>query len=793
MMYGSKTDNLILLSKKGFNVPEFTVISFEEAFCGARELSLFIDESKSKEITINKLKEYINENIQRHFDVNICGDNFAVRSSCSIEDGENDSFAGQFDTYLNVKRDELDEKIISCFYSMCNENVIDYIVKKKIDIKQMKMNVIVQKMVNSQLSGIIFSSNPQGILNESVIVVGKGLGENVVADKVDSTSYYYNLTDSVYYYEGKENLLDKNTVEMLIELSKSICSAFYDFSDIEFAIENGEIYVLQTRKITTLSSENALILDNSNIVESYPGVSLPLTVSFVNYVYTKVFKGVTKRILKNKNELFKLENTFKNMVGASNGRVYYKISNWYKIIKYLPFSKKIIPVWQEMLGVKNKSYDTFDIGVPFHVKLSVYFHFLKELFLTPKKMKKLKKSFDTVFDFFYQNIELCKNEEEIIKLFDEIERKLILKWDITLINDMYTFIFTGILKSRLKKKYKNFEEKANDLISSLTNVESMKPVKEMVKLAYEKNSLSKDEYEKRFEKYIHLYGDRNVEELKLESATFRTDNSLLEKKIDEYCSDKDKIIQMYRSLNPEKPQDEIREDFLTRFLIKKCTVGIQNREISRLDRSRIYGMVRQMYRKIGIFFEEQKIIDNREDIFYLTMEEIRNCVANKKNMSNTVFKRKQEYELFYSLPSYSRLVFEKKEFDKHHVSVNKNVFYLNDDVLHGTVCSSGHVKGKAVVIEDVSKDIDVKDKIIITKMTDPGWVFLLVAAKGIISEKGSLLSHTAIISRELKIPAIVGVENLLETIKTGDEIEMDASNGTITILKRVGKLESCKI
>ena len=68
-------------------------------------------------------------------------------------------------------------------------------------------------------------------------------------------------------------------------------------------------------------------------------------------------------------------------------------------------------------------------------------------------------------------------------------------------------------------------------------------------------------------------------------------------------------------------------------------------------------------------------------------------------------------------------------------------------------------------------------------MTDPGWVFLLATAKGVIAEKGSLLSHTAIISRELKIPSIVGVNNLLNTIKSGDIVEMDGTTGIISIIK----------
>ena len=69
-------------------------------------------------------------------------------------------------------------------------------------------------------------------------------------------------------------------------------------------------------------------------------------------------------------------------------------------------------------------------------------------------------------------------------------------------------------------------------------------------------------------------------------------------------------------------------------------------------------------------------------------------------------------------------------------------------------------------------------------MTDPGWVFLLASAKGVISEKGSLLSHTAIISRELNIPSVVGVDRLTETVKTGDLIRMDGGTGKIEILGR---------
>ena len=87
--------------------------------------------------------------------------------------------------------------------------------------------------------------------------------------------------------------------------------------------------------------------NNSNIVESYPGISLPLTDSFVNVAYTGVFKGLCTRVIRNKILLESLEDNFNNMVGSCNGRMYYKISNWYTLIKCMPFRKKMIKIWQK--------------------------------------------------------------------------------------------------------------------------------------------------------------------------------------------------------------------------------------------------------------------------------------------------------------------------------------------------------------------------------------------------------------------------------------------------------------
>ena len=795
MKYGSKIDNLLFLKERGFNVPDFTVVSFEDAFENPNDLKRLINENGKNDKTalVETVKGFVKNNIKTSFDVRLDGEKFAVRSCCSIEDGEKDSFAGQFDTFLNVDKDELDKRIADCFFSLFNGNVIDYIFEKKVALDDFRMNVLVQKMVSSELSGIVFSSNPQGLLNESVITVGRGLGENVVTDRTDTTSYYYNLTDKVYYYEGKEDLLDRAHVEELIKISQDISARLFEFSDVEFGIENGVISVLQARRITTLDGSSPLIFDNSNIVESYPGVSLPLTVSLVKNVYSGVFEGVTKRILKNKKELSKLTEVFCNMVGSSNGRIYYKISNWYTLIKYLPLSKKIIPVWQEMLGVKNKSYDEKENAIGFFTKAGVYCNTMREFFTVRKNMEKLNDRFADIFRSFYEKIDLCRDEKQITELFEEVEKEIFSCWDVTLINDVYTFAFTGLLKARLRKKYDDFEQRANDYISGISNVESMKPVREMIELAYEKNLISPKEYDDKFERYVHLFGDRNLEELKIESPTFRTCPQLLKDKIEQYSKDGEKLDSIRKSVNSSSAESFKNEDLLTRFIAKKCTVGISNREVSRLNRSRLFGMARKMFLSLADIYEKQGIIEKAEDVYYLTVGEIKNAVSDKTSLKSTVKKRKEDYRLFYDLPAYTRLVFEKTEFDKHHSAVNSRRYYQNDGVLHGIPCSSGIVTGEALVIENIGDAQNVEDKILVTKMTDPGWVFLLVTAKGVISEKGSLLSHTAIISRELKKPAVVGVEKLLDTVRTGDLLELDAVSGTVKILKRGTNGETCQI
>lgn len=774
-MHGSKIENLQRLRDAGLNVPKFVVFDFCNLVDDCVKFNKFFQEQLHKKPSeaSKEIRKYLEEHYSNHGPaIKLTSETCAVRSAANIEDGKFDSFAGQFKTFLNVKAADVDAKIRECTFSICDENVISYLKEKKINADEVKLDVIVQEMVNPDYAGVIFSANPQGLLNETVITVGPGVGEGIVSEKVKTTSYYYNRTDDIYYYVGEKNYLADEIVQKIIKTVAKIESVIGKHIDIEFAIKDGKIYILQTRNITTLNADHPLILDNSNIVESYPGISLPLTISFANLIYGGVFKAECGRLLKDDEELKKHEATFRQMVGASNGRMYYKISNWYELINYLPFNKKVTRIWNDMMGVKKPLEHKTVVSKRLRARVGK--NFVKELKNINKNMEWLDghfKKIETEYRATYsENLDI----KETLKLFDKVADQLFPHWDLTLINDMYAFLNVGILKKRLG-------DKANDVISNISNLESMKPIRELVILAHDKDLLSEKGYQKACADYIMNYGDRSLEELKLESQTFRTNPELLEENIEAYRSDMAKLETTYNNLKADKKNTSLPRGLFLKRNVRRCERGIRNREKSRLNRARIFGMVREMMLHIGAILYKEHKIAAVEDIFYLTIDEVKALPKNDENLKAIIAERKKQYELFAHLPAYSRLIFAEHEFDKNHDSVNSFVQEQDSRKLHGTPCSSGRVTGEALIIESAKQDYDTKDKILVTRSTDPGWVFMLARSKGVISERGSLLSHTAIISRELNIPSVVGVRDATKIIKNGDRITLDGEKGTIDI------------
>ncbi len=765
---GAKAHNLFRMAEEGINVPPL--------FCVTGDDIDNADKSAEK---------YFGE-----------GCSVSVRSSSSVEDRADSSFAGQFTTMLNVPPiGEISAAARSVADSPKSDSFKEYCRGCGIEPNSVNITVIVQQMIKSELSGVMFTANPQGILNEAVIVIGKGTGDNVVEDKTDTTTYYCSTTEDLYYSEktGTSPEIDEKTLRILLENGARIKAMLGCECDVEFAIADGEVYILQARPITTLPVGSAIVLDNSNIVESYPGITLPLTQSFIREAYYCVFRSVMLRLTGEEKTVDGIDEALRHMVDTANGRVYYRISNWYDVLLFLPFNKKIIPVWQEMLGVKNTAVNSGGRKVGFITHAKVTLSFIRLIFTCPRLMEELDKFFGSVTgEFGSVDIKAATNAE-ILAHYQHIKTMVTEKWDLTLVNDMYSFIFTGLLKSRLKaKKIPDYKEAANRCISGINGLASMKPITLLSEIAQQTTELdslrdirtnedfyrfldTNSETAQKLSSYIDLYGDRNVEELKLESKTFRTDPVLLAKRVVQYAEEG-------ITISPSEPVERLKG--LSGFFAKKAALGISNREKSRLHRARLYGMMRTMMLQIGENLAKSGQLDDKEDIFYLAYEEIEEAVKSGAAMQQRVNEQRERYAKFASLPAYGRLIFAERVFDKSPLSVSGMSDASLPDRLSGIPCSKGCVKAEVLVVDDPSAQLDSKGKILVTRMTDPGWVFLIAGAAGIIAEKGSLLSHTAIISRELGKPSVVGVENATRLLKSGDIAEINGGTGEIIIIER---------
>ena len=779
-----KARHLEILKEQGFPVPKFILVSENE------EADLSFSER----------------------------DCFAVRSNFSAEDGGEHSFAGQFLTRLNVKREKVQEAVQEIFASYAgsseykekaNRGKEEYCPTKREKAEQKKLEssvetVLIQEMLFPEKSGVLFTKNPKGILSEMVVVLGQGLGDKVVEDQENVLTYHY-FPGECLYQEGQGTglALDEEELKTLFTLGEKIEQLFQKPMDIEFAIEKDKVYILQAREITTLDMHLPVrILDNSNISESFPGVCLPLTESFAGEMYSGIFTSLGRRFLGKKVSSY--EALFQRMVGGFSGRMYYEISSWYDILRLLPFSRKIIPVWQGMLGVSNEEISFSKKKPSFFLKCRIALLFCYYFFVSQRKMKELDKFFQERYASYSKRVDEEEDAKALYRIFLEMKEDLLREWDITLINDMVSFISTHLYGKK-----------------TAFSLVTMKPVRALsaLKTVARKHGLDSEEYRREKKSYISAYGDRIVGELKLETRTYRTNEELLDRWILDSLENDSVEKDCEETSCSEKPSEpKQRKSFLYRLAESSCN----NREISRLHRTRCFGLMRRIVDKIG-----EKTIGF--DVYYLSLDELKELLFSGKDFSLKIAREKELRKAYERLPVLSRVkllgkvgrdplageirILSYESFkekgniegqigtpgkDEEHrkagkirqmEKAGKKVGDSTPRVFFGRGVSKGIFRGEVLKIKSLQevRAMEAKGKILLSYSTDPGWFPYLNMAGGLITERGSLLSHSAILARELEKPAVVNIPNIMAGLHSGDIVEIDGDLGICSVIKQKEK------
>ena len=214
---------------------------------------------------------------------------------------------------------------------------------------------------------------------------------------------------------------------------------------------------------------------------------------------------------------------------------------------------------------------------------------------------------------------------------------------------------------------------------------------------------------------------------------------------------------------------------------------VSARENLRYARTRGYGVVRDIFNALGLRLHEAGVMDAPRDIFYLTQAEIFDFIKGTSvngDLRELISLRKKQYAAWALAPPPAErfettgMVYVGNDFRKSRLPATA----VAGDTLTGIGCCAGKVTARVRVVRSPEEVQHLEGDILVTMSTDPGWVTLFPTASAILVEKGSLLSHSAIVSREMGKPCIVGITGLLDRLRTGDVVEMDGSTGHISIM-----------
>ena len=748
-------------------------------------------------------KEEISEALQKFDDET----KFAVRSSAADEDGLDNSFAGQFETYLNIPKSGVLENIKKVRDSALTDRVDAYKHERGIETISPPA-VLVQRMVKAECAGVAFGANPvTGNTKECVISAVQGLGDKLVDGSVDADTYIV----SGKSVEGK-GVLSREQCEEIAALCKKVSNFFGCYQDIEWAVENGRLFLLQSRPITSLRKFSAQsgyinIWDNSNIAESYNGVTTPLTFSFVRIAYEHVYREMCRMLGVDEKKIAENDYIFTHMLGLCDGQIYYNLLSWYKLVAILPGYKTNAKFMEQMMGVKE--------GLPPEVRRLLPPPSDASIFTAARKLWKHHRRNEQNIAAFFELLDNTIRPRDLsgLSLFElaqyyrELESKLLKSWDAPVINDFFSMIFYGLLKS-VSKKWCGLEDdnKFNGLLRNTGDIISAEParlVRELAELVRGDAGLADSfvsdnifviqkkisgDVQTKVREYLEKFGDRCINELKLESETL--------------C---DNPLPLYRAIGNFAVKlnrggvKQVKDDFdgreiinkagfrkpVYKWILKHARKTIRNRENLRFERTRVFGTVRSIFKEIGMRLASFRVIDARDDVFYLEVGETLSFIegtATTLNLRGLVEVRKKEFLAFERLAQDRFETYDCVGLSRRHMRQAESAD-VNGDTLAGLVCGPGVVQGRARVITDPKDAVIHPGEILVAQRTDPGWIMLFPVAAGVLVEYGSLLSHAAIVVREMGIPAVVSVKNLFATVKTGDLLELDGEKGLVKIIE----------
>ena len=761
---GGKAKGLDMLVRHGFTVPKGFVITDTDQ--------------------IDK------EAIYQAFDA-MKAEKVSVRSSASNEDQSSASNAGQYETCLFVDRSHLMESVKKCLESLNSRRVEDY--ARHFELKQGTMNIVVQEMIDSDKAGVLFTAGPN---NGSAILIEavSGQGENLVSGQV--TAHRYEISRK-YYRPCSDDLLNEDEIKRLYETGKKVRTVFDGEMDLEWAIHNGQLYLLQMRPITTeiidieeFDRDDDLrghLFTKRNVGEMMPGAVTPLTL----YTSAKAIDyGMRYMLYKAGVYRSPYEEKPLRLISSISGHLFFDMNLLYNM-----YAKVGIANPQSMnLSIMGEYHDYPPITAKFSNPIVRSINSVKFLCYVMSGRRAMKR-FDTMltkvhFTETTSYQELYRSIDHNLAYLDE---SLIYHYASSSSSGSATSTLYMMLDKYFpdKKKYQSF---LSHLLTNIPNIESadiLSCLQEMAALIKKREPKAVDfsagellefikndaETNAKYQDFLARHGHRCIKEAEMRNKPWREDELPLMNYLQSIINSPMKLVQSEEKIDLRKEFAFIRNPLLKRASIifaKRARQAVVDREYTKSQLIQIIDLFKQQYVRLSSLMVAANVLTDTDLIYFLTHSEIGKLIDGDTALLAVAERRRKAYAIQENL-SFDDIYIGKPTADVFDVG-------QNDGVMKGVPVSNGECEGIVRVVYSIDDANKLqKGEIMVARFTDIGWTPYYSIVNGMITEIGSSLSHGAVVAREYGLPAIVNMKGATKLLKNGDRIRMDAGKGTVVL------------
>jgi len=759
---------------------------------------------------------------------------YAVRSSATAEDLPTASFAGQQDTYLNIiGKDAILKHISKCWASLYTERAVIYRIQNGFDHRKVHLSVVVQQMVFPHAAGILFTADPV-TSNRKVLSIDAsfGLGEALVSGLVNADSYkvcngkvidkkistkklaIYALEDGGTKEQeieperqNRQALTDEQILQ-LERMGRKIEKHFGRPQDIEWCLVDDKFYIVQSRPITTLYP-----IPEANDQENHVYISVghqqmmtdpmkPLGLSLfqltaVRPMYKaggRLFVDITHELASPVGREFVVD-----VLGKSDPLIKDALMTIIErgdFIKSLPDDKK-----EQRPGKSNKGRSPADFQTQIEYDPAIVPDLIKRSQTSIDELRHniQTKSGQDLIDFILEDAQQSKQ-----RLFDPQSFGVIMtamnasSW----INEnMREWLGEKNVADTLSLAVPNniTSEMGLELLDVADVIRPYPKVIEYLQQVKDDNFLDElvqfdgaQETRNAIDAYLNKYGMRCSGEIDITKPRWSEKPTTLVpmmlsniknfepnagiRKFEQGRQEALKKEQELLNRLKQLPDGEQKAEETKRMIILVRNF-IGYREYPKYVIVSRYFIYKRALLKEAEQLVQANVIHEKEDIYYLTFEELREVVRANKLDYQIISKRKDEYKIYEKLTP-PRVITSDGEI----IAGAYKRENLPAEAILGLPVSSGVIEGRARVTLNM-EDADIKDgDILVTSFTDPSWTPLFVSIKGLVTEVGGLMTHGAVIAREYGLPAIVGVENATRLIKDGQRIRVNGTDGYVEIL-----------